>query len=160
MSRRAFLAACLLCFLCTAKYVTIQANKDVLFCSGGDEYLVNLKVVQNAVILPWFSYSPKYIPALSNWRPANPANPAREQWRQCPCSQQARPSLARVRVLPSLLVKPACRASSTRMQSIAFAVVIFLITLKQYTSRYSVKLAGNMLQELMVLVLWSIAAVT
>jgi len=51
------------------------------------------------------------------------------------------------------------------MQSIAFAVVIFLIglTLKQYTSRYSVKLdfvTGNMLEELTVLVLWSTAAVT
>jgi len=33
MSHRAFLAARLLCFLCIAKCVTIQANKDVLFCS-------------------------------------------------------------------------------------------------------------------------------
>jgi len=33
MSHRAFLAARLLCFLSTAKCVTIQANKDVLFCS-------------------------------------------------------------------------------------------------------------------------------
>jgi len=32
MSHRAFLAARLLCFLCIAKCVTMQANKDVLFC--------------------------------------------------------------------------------------------------------------------------------